>query len=233
MTSVTVDFGSETLHGGAERKQVGEAGAVPETRAAAASHGLSASSKVRRIARGLASAVAGAGTDKLIFGELGFGKRSAVWFTLAVAEALAEVLGTTVTVVALADGRQRHAAESGMGPRAGRRVHLEWIDTGAVSPLRLGAVLDERLQVLQADREADKEAHKGTTLLHLAETSPMDLLSHLEGCAGVVLLSRAGKTRKAAVESFQARLQQLELALLGAVLLDREYPIPAALYKLL
>jgi hypothetical protein len=85
-----------------------------------------------------------------------------------------------------------------------------------------------------AQRLSELRAAEQTVLLHLPDAPAwINSAVNQEEFAGMVLLSRASHTRKSAVESLQVKLQQLRVPLLAAVLLDREYPIPERIYRLL
>ena len=60
-----------------------------------------------------------------------------------------------------------------------------------------------------------------------------ELLSQADQLDGAALIIRASKTRRAAIEAVRNQLQAAEIPLLGAILLDRTFPIPEKLYRLL
>jgi Mrp family chromosome partitioning ATPase len=49
----------------------------------------------------------------------------------------------------------------------------------------------------------------------------------------VLLVLEANRTRREIVRSVKARLEDLDVPLLGIVLTNRTFPIPAAVYRLL
>ena len=224
MKAATIDLATEVPLISTSEREVGSKTAGTERAQAEASQDLSALNKVRRLARGLAPALLAPGAQVVVLAELGLGQHSALWLTAALGNARVTSLGLGVTVLAVGTP-QDVAAERDMRGK-GRHSTVEFLEADRHSKVQFSLALERRLQEL--------ESRKGKVLVHLSEgQDALDLLGHVEACAGVVLLSRAGRTRKAAVESFHSRTRQLGVPLLGAVLLEREYPIPETLYHLL
>jgi hypothetical protein len=182
--------------------------------------------KIRRLARGLLASVASP-SRVVLFGELEPERRPALWLTVALASALGAMIEERVHVLVVSSRKGQRVidaeTEGYVEPYAAVIESLKSSGTLTRDP---SVALERRL------RELGEEGRK--VFVHLEEAAPwLDLFANREDCAGLVVLPRAQHTRKAALESFYLRLQQLSIPLLGAVLLDRQYPIPEALYRLL
>ena len=184
-----------------------------------------AHAKVKRLARFMLPFVSRPGCRTLAFGEVGFShKLSAAWLTAGVAMALGATLDEPFHVLILEDTLKPEGPISAMQPMPG--VVIERLQLNRCSPAASTGALEQRINELRSE--------KRKVLLHLSEAQrQLDLVSSSEKLAGLVLLARASHARKAALEAIQLRLEQLEVPLLGAVLLDRTYPIPEILYRLL
>lgn len=141
------------------------------------------------------------------------------------------------------------AVGSAVGVRLKTKVHvlsfeaeLPLDQTSAVRPVSWRGCIVESFTPASDDgdgvglveRLSELRAANLPVLLHSTEKNgcPEELLKADSGMS-VVLLAHASRTRRAAL---QATVQRLELAgasLLGCVLLDRTYPIPEKLYRLL
>jgi hypothetical protein len=87
-------------------------------------------------------------------------------------------------------------------------------------------VLRDRLSAIKADGL--------TSIIHLSQSKQQVLnLPCMDFVDGVVTLVRAAQTRRAALEAIERQLARAGIPLLGSVLLDRDYPIPEKLYRLL
>lgn len=87
-------------------------------------------------------------------------------------------------------------------------------------------VLRDRLSAIKADGL--------TSIIHLPQSKQqVRNLPCMDFVDGVVLLVRAAQTRRAALEAIERQLARAGTPLLGSVLLDRDYPIPEKLYRLL
>jgi hypothetical protein len=86
-------------------------------------------------------------------------------------------------------------------------------------------ILSERLSTIKADGLM--------TIVHLFQSNNRNAnFSHLDFIDGVILLVRATQTRRATLAMLERQLAMAGTPLLGAVLLDRDYPIPENLYRL-
>ena len=152
--------------------------------------------------------------------------RSSLWLATGVASILGERLHKNVHVVST-DRAAREKPASASAPRSstGGSCTLEHVG-GSSSEERGNGAWAERLDSL---RLGDQPA-----VLHLASTHDLpDLLLRGRAIDGVLLLVRASRTRRAALETMVHRLTQAGLPLLGCVLLDRIHPVPEKLYRLL
>lgn len=179
--------------------------------------------RLRRLARGLAPFFTAEQPRLLVLAELTAPSASAIWLSTA----LAEVLGVAVEA-------PLHLLIAGAEKTAARAVKPEVEDLFVPSVERLDAETLDALTHAVEKRIRSLHSEGRSVLLYRPHASRW--IANFEPDAaqtGCLLLARAAKTRKAAVQSFQARLAQAGLPLLGAVLLDREYPIPEAIYRLL
>ena len=87
--------------------------------------------------------------------------------------------------------------------------------------------LSNRLSAIRADHRC--------VIVHLAKIDrPIGILARTITVDGVVLLVHAGKTRRAALGAIDRQLSPSGVPpLLGSILLDRVYPIPERIYRLL
>ena len=177
-------------------------------------------SKISRLSQRLYPALSGKGAGALVFGEVGSAGSSSLWLTTSVASILGSMLGEQVHVLAI---RERARTIAGSLPS---RSTLEYVSAPGVVGESADMLLNERLQ--------DLMLAKRKVMVHLPDAHSMTSLAlSRSNISGFVFLARASQTRKAALESLQAKLGQLEIAVFGAVLLDRVYPIPERLYRLL
>ncbi len=161
----------------------------------------------------------------VLLGEIGLGPNASTWVAIGIGAALA-ARGRSVHVLCLGEPREEPAARElfALGRKPGNLV-LERMDRGSV-PDNLPDSLERRLsEILSA----------GDTLLLHADNllDYPELLSQADQLDGAALIIRASKTRRAAIEAVRNQLQAAEIPLLGAILLDRTFPIPEKLYRLL
>jgi hypothetical protein len=163
----------------------------------------------------------------IVMADVGGGRTSSLWLAVSVASALGKALGLAVRVLSVGAGvpeRQLGPESTDLNGAAGHCI-LERVGESALSG-------DNPNQL--SGRLAALRAVGCVVIVHMAcledqvdipvRTSPVD---------GVVLLVRASQTRRAALEAIEKRLAMARLPLVGSVLLDRVYPIPEKLYKLL
>ena len=177
-------------------------------------------SKVNRLSKRLLPAMSAKGAGALVFGEVGSAGASSLWLTTSVASMLGSMLGERVHVLAMHE-KDRMAAR----PLQSGSV-LEYVSAPGVTGGHTGTPLTERLE--------DLLIAKRKVMVHLPDAHALTALALTRtNVSGFVFLARASRTRKAALESLQAKLEQFDIPLFGAVLLDRVYPIPERLYRLL
>ena len=163
----------------------------------------------------------------IVMADVGGGRTSSLWLAVSVASALGKALGFAVRVLSVGGNvpeRQLGPGSTDMNVTAGHCI-LERVGESALAGDNPN---------LLVGRLASLRAVGSVVIVHMAcledqvdipvRTSPID---------GVVLLVRASQTRRAALEAIEKRLAMARLPLIGSVLLDRVYPIPEKLYKLL
>lgn len=195
---------------------------VAETNDAPTSMPSQVQREIDRFAANLLSSISATDSKCLLMMEIGDAARSSLWLATSVASTLGKKLQANVRVLSsmAAPGSftARRSAERG-------GYVLEHVGDSDFDQDARGS-LDERLSSL---RMANK-----LVILHLSKDHQLaDRLLHWEAIDGVVLLVRASRTRRAALQSTVQQLTSAGVALLGCVLLDRMYPIPEKLYKLL
>ena len=179
--------------------------------------------KLRRVASGLARYAAQPERRAIAVLEVDSAEHSSLWMTRGLAAALGTMLKEPVAVLAVKSGRAAEESPRRSEDTADALPSVEFLipaSEGCAMPVA------ERLEQLQASGR--------TVLLHLSHDAAWNIVSLDEGCcAGVVLITRASRTRKAAVERLQERLRQLAMPVLGAVLLGHKESVPERLYRLL
>ena len=185
-----------------------------------------ARSEIERLTYTLFLTKEGEHRSSVLLGEIGESASSSAWLAIGVGAALA------------ARGRRSHVLCLGVSPQASAPVEalslrrpqtpgcvLEYLDRGSVQG-DFGDVLEKRLNDLRSAGE--------TVILHtenlLQHPEVLSLADHLDG---VALIIRASHTRRAAIEAVRNQFSAAEIPLLGAVLVDRTFPIPEKLYRLL
>lgn len=185
-----------------------------------------ARSEIERLTYSLFLTKEGEHRSSVLLGEIGESPSSSAWLAIGVGAALA------------ARGRRSYVLCLGSSPNAALPIEtlslrrqqapgcvLEYLDRGSVQG-DFGDVLDKRLNDLRAS--GDTVILHTENLLHYPEV--LSLADHLDG---VALIVRASHTRRAAIEAVRTQLTAAEIPLLGAVLVDRTFPIPEKLYRLL
>jgi hypothetical protein len=155
--------------------------------------------------------------------------RSSLWLASGIASVLCSALRQTVYVLSV------NSADSSK-PSGSRQISQSnpsvlsssyFIERISESGPRgdLLSVLTERLLTLQ---------RKGyPVIIHLPYDQHSGFLTRAKSVEGVVLLTRASHTRRAALQSMERSLASANIPLLGSVLLDRVHPIPERLYRIL
>lgn len=155
--------------------------------------------------------------------DLDVARTTSFWLATSVGAALGTTLKTSVYVIstaapALLDSRLTTQALSGGGC--------------LVESLRGSDGGEDRASLVE--RLAELRSAERPVLLH-ADKEGVLPEGFLQGGAvdGVVLLARAARTRRAALQATVRRMSLASVPLLGCVLLDRTHPIPEKLYQLL
>jgi hypothetical protein len=177
-----------------------------------------------RLAKGIAGHLDITRHNAVWFAEIGMGSPHALWLTVGVASALGSLVRQRVRVLAIRTSSEEWTDEELQMANTPGGPIVEVVSMRSVSTG--GELLEHRLSDLLHDGEI--------VFLHLPNAPDwMATTMDDRGGLGAILLSRASHTRRTTVESVQAKLEHLGVRLLGAVLLDREYPIPEKLYRLL
>jgi hypothetical protein len=155
------------------------------------------------------------------------GNTSSLWVATGVASLLGKARHSMVHVLAV-EGKASeisHSSEEGeLDPGAGTCV-LERISDSA-STMAGRSLLTDRLSAIRADGLM--------AVVHLSQLREQAInRSCVEFVDGVILLVRAAQTRRAALGMIEKQMEMSRTPLLGSVLLDRDYPIPENLYRLL
>lgn len=161
----------------------------------------------------------------ILLGEIGLGPNSSTWVAIGIGAALA-ARGRSVHVLCLGEPREAPVAKElfALGRKPGNLV-LERMDRSSVHN-NLPDSIERRL--------TDIRSAGDTLILHADNLLDYpELLSQADQLDGAALIVRASKTRRAAIEAVRNQLQAAEIPLLGAILLDRTFPIPEKLYRLL
>jgi hypothetical protein len=181
--------------------------------------------QIDRLAASLASK--DAAPKCILMMEVGESKDSSLWIATAVAAVLGAKVKQNVHVLSIeAETKSRRAVKRPSLRFAGsRNFTLERIENLYADRESAGTIT-ERISSLRAA--------KLPVIIYLAQDQSLaDLLPSASSIDGVVLLVRASKARRAALLAIEHRLAAAQMKLFGAVLLDRTYPIPDALYRLL
>ncbi len=159
--------------------------------------------------------------------EVGQGKDSSLWLATAAAAVLGAKVKQNVHVLSIEASPKSHPAarKHSMRFAGSRNFTLEQVENFPADRDRTGTV-EERLASLRAANQP--------VIVYLAHGQDLaDLLPNARAIDGVVLLVRASKARRAALLAVEHTLISAGIKLLGCVLLDRTYPIPEGLYRLL
>jgi hypothetical protein len=155
------------------------------------------------------------------------GNTSSLWVATGVASVLGKAMHDMVHVLAVG-GRAseiNRASEKGELDSASGSCVLEHIADPSLAAESMNALTD-RLSAIKADGRM--------TIVHLSQLKDQTInFSRIDFVDGVILLVRATQTRRAALAMIERQLAMAGAPLLGSVLLDRDYPIPENLYRLL
>lgn len=196
---------------------VSEAAEVPSTAS------LPVTREVHRLADTLLPFFSRDSSCCLLLLDVGGTGASSLWLATSVGSALGVTLKTPLHVLST-DPLPSRDGHSTAQPLAWRGCVLESVPALAASGGHGSLV--ERLAELQAANQP--------VLLHAGreDVLPEGLLQG-GAVSAVVLLARAARTRRAALQATVHRLSLAGVSLLGCVLLDRTHPIPEKLYHLL
>jgi hypothetical protein len=187
-----------------------------------------AQSEIERLTEGLFFDAHGLHRKSILLADLGTTRTSSLWLATEVASALGKTLNQEVRVVCV--GSHSSDIVSAWKRIAANPAHAHCVleHTGDAT---LGVDSTKEL----SNRLSTIRASHGCVLVHLAKIDrPIDIFARTITVDGVVLLIRAGKTRRAAIGAMDRHLSPSGIPpLLGSILLDRVYPIPEKLYRLL
>jgi hypothetical protein len=155
-------------------------------------------------------------------------KESSLWLTAGVASALTARTGEVVHVLSVqGEGSEGTVVQIDPKGAMAKDCILERVSEGM---LRRDASGRSHLSA----RVGDLLSTGRVVLIHVPNLQRQaELLGGMDRIDGVVLLIRAAHTRKEVVKSLQGLLSKAHISILGAVLLDRVYPIPEKLYRML
>jgi hypothetical protein len=187
---------------------------------------VSAKQEIERLTEKLFFPNGGTRPKSVLMMDLGEGKPS-LWVATSAAEALSNALDQVVYVL-IVDGDasqvQTVPSASELG-RADAGCVLERITETPGTAEGTKALMD-RVSALVADGH--------TVIIHLPyQEEQARSLPRIDFVSGIVLLVRASRTYRAAIEAIERKLDTAGVPLLGFVLLDRNYPIPVKVYRLL
>lgn len=181
--------------------------------------------EVERLTHALFLTREGEDRRAVLLGEIGLGPNASTWVAIGIGAALA-ARGRSVHVLCLGEPRESPVSKElfALGRKPGNLV-LERMDRSSV-PDNLFDSIERRLHEIR--KAGDTLILHADNLLDYPE-----LISQADQLDGAALIIRASKTRRAAIEAVQNQLRAAEIPLLGAILLDRTFPIPEKLYRLL
>jgi hypothetical protein len=183
--------------------------------------------QVDRLAASLAASDPGGAPKCALMMEIGEGKDSSLWLATAVAAVLGAKIKQNVHVLSIegASRSRRAAKRHSMRFAGSRNFTFEQVENLPADRGRTSAI-EQRLASLRAANQP--------VIVYLAQDQDLaDLLPSAHSIDGVVLLVRASRARRAALFAAEHNLLAAGLKFFGCVLLDRTYPIPSMLYRLL
>jgi hypothetical protein len=155
-------------------------------------------------------------------------KESSLWLTTGVASALTARTGEAVHVLSV-PGEGSEGTVVQIDPK-GAMTKDCILERVSESMLRRDASGRSHLNA----RVTDLISAGRVVLIHVPNLQrQMELLGGMDRIDGVILLIKAAHTRKEVLKSLQGLLSKARISILGAVLLDRVYPIPEKLYRML
>ncbi len=182
--------------------------------------------EVERLTHALFLTKEGETRRSVLLGEIGDGPTSSRWLAAGVGAAMA-ARGRSVHILFLGAAPSPTLSLDQFSLRRQQTpdYFLEYFDRNSGTE-HFGDAIEKRLADLRS--AGDLVILHTDNLLHYPE-----ILSLADQLDGVALIVRASHTRRAAIEAVRAQMTAAEIPLLGAVLLDRIFPIPEKLYRLL
>jgi hypothetical protein len=187
-----------------------------------------AQGEIERLTENLFFDAHGLHRKSILMADFGSKRASSLWLATEVASALGRTLKQEVRVVCV-------GSPSSDIVSAWKRI--------TANPGQEHCVLEHRGDVCLgvdstkelSNRLSAIRATHGCVIVHLAKIDgPIGILARTITVDGVVLLVRAGKTHRAALGAIDRELSTSGVPpLLGSILLDRVYPIPEKIYRLL
>jgi hypothetical protein len=166
---------------------------------------------------------------QIILVEMEPSNSSSLWLASGIASVLCSVLRQTVYVLSVnlkdASNETMLRRASSSSPSSLPSSYFVECLSETESHNDIVSLLTDRLSTLQ---------NKGyPVIVHLPYEQHAGVLARAGSIEGVVLISRASRTRRTELEAIKRSLAVADIPLLGSVLLDRVNPIPEKLYRLL
>jgi hypothetical protein len=187
-----------------------------------------AQGEIERLTEDLFFDADGLHRKSILMADFGSSRNSSLWLATEVASALGRTLSQEVRVVCVGSrSSDVVSAWKRMTENPGRE-HCAIEHRGDIS---FGVDSTRDL----SNRLAAIRATHGCVIVHLAKIDrPIGILARTLKVDGVALLVRAGRTHRAALGAIDRELSPSGVPpLLGSILLDRVYPIPEKIYRLL
>ena len=185
----------------------------------------SAQHEIERLTESLFYRKSGLQYRSVLMVDLG-GNTSSLWVATGVASVLSKTIRNMVHVLAVggkASEINRANEEVELDSTSGFILEHIADPSSAVDGIN---ALTDRLSAIKADRLV--------AIVHLSQSKDQTInLSRVDFVEGVLLLVRATHTRRASLARIEQQLAIARTPLLGSVLLDRDYPIPENIYRLL
>jgi hypothetical protein len=182
--------------------------------------------EIERLTESLFYRTTGLHNRSVLMVDLG-GKTSSLWVATGVASVLGNALNKMVYVLAICSNASeiRSASTGSESESCSSSCYLEYIAEPTSTPDGMNA-LTNRLSAIKTDGHM--------AIVHLAQLKePAINLPRMDFVDGVLLLVRAAHTHRAALEAIGRQAAKTGTPLLGSILLDRVYPIPKKLYRML
>jgi hypothetical protein len=185
----------------------------------------SAQYEIERLTENLFYRKSGLQYRSVLMVDLG-GNTSSLWVATGVASVLSKTIRNMVHVLAVggkASEINRAYEEVESDSPSGYILEHIADPSSAIEGIN---VLIDRLSAIKADGLV--------AIVHLSQSKDQSInLSRVDFVEGVILLVRATHTRRASLARIEQQLAIARTPLLGSVLLDRDYPIPENIYRLL